>query len=251
MWLLAFGSGTGSESALSSCRHASSLPVICVKICLRTRDLPWECTGGRKRGLIFIPLDAEVLEEVAFPHCGAQWVVDSSAQHICLEPSPFLVFQLFQWKFLRCGPKSELCNFTSRDFLRIKHPDRTEFQWCPQHSLLVSPVSPDFVWSCAWGRPVSSGANGSAPSICMLPSTGQDSGKAEDFLQESGQLFYGDCGSLFCQSWESDMGHVCLRHLFGRVLKIIYIFLIKSHSSAQSNSPDVWLYFGKIYMQIM
>lgn len=38
--------------------------------------------------------------------------------------------------------------------------------------------------------------NGSAPSICMLPSTGQDSGKAYNSLQESGQLFYGDCGSL-------------------------------------------------------
>lgn len=160
-------------------------------------------------------------------------------------------FSAFSMKVLRCGPKSELCNFTSRDFLRIKHPNRTEFQWSPQHSLLVSPVSPGFVWSCAWGRPVSSGVNGSAPSICMLPSTGQDSGKAEDFLQESGQLFYGDCGSLFCQGWESDMGHVCLRHLLGRVLKITCIFLIKSHSSAQSNSPDVWLYFGKIYMQIM
>lgn len=134
-------------------------------------------------------------------------------------------FSAFSMEVLRCGPKSELCNFTSHDFLRIKHRNRTEFQWGPQHGLLVSPVSPGFVWSCAWGRPVSSGVNGSAPSICMLPSTGQDSGKAYDSLQESGQLFYGLWFSV-CQGWESDMGHICLRHLLGRVLKITCIFLM-------------------------
>lgn len=104
-------------SVVISCRHTSRLPVFHLEIMseMRNRDLPWECTGGRKTGIMFIPVDIEVLEEAGFPHCVAQWVVGSRSQitWYVFGTKSVSCFWAFSLEVLRMWSSKWVCNFTS------------------------------------------------------------------------------------------------------------------------------------------
>lgn len=91
------------------------------------------------------------------------------------------------------------------------------------------------------------------PSICILPSTGfilgQDPGEARTPFPKKWSV-------AFWELWSSVPSR--LRKCQGRPSPAPFRKITKnqlcfteSHASAQSNSLDLWFYFGKVYMQII